>query len=203
MIDPANYLNGPPPTSGIEPTEGSSFVRPEPVVTRVYNRSFTITADAVIPRGGAAGVILAQGSPSGGYTFFVKDNKLQFIYNYLGRENFQVTSNLEVPEGNVILRYEFEPVGQPDPPADKGTPALSQLYINKALVGAVQMPCTVQVSFGIEGLTCGYDGDNRVAPDQYPDQFPFSGLLKQVTLELAIGLIPVSTSDLKIAKARQ
>jgi hypothetical protein len=201
MSDPANYPNGPPPTSGIEPTEGFSW--PEPVVTRVYNRSFTITADAVIPRGGAAGVILAQGGPSGGYTFFVKNNKLQFIYNYLGRENFQVTSNLEVPEGDVILRYEFEPVGQPDPAADKGTSALSQLYLNKTLVGAVQMPCTVQVSFCLEGLTCGYDGDNQVAPDHYPDQFPFSGLLKQVTLDLGIELIPVSTADLKIAKARQ
>ena len=42
----------------------------------------------VIPQGGAEGVLLAQGGRTGGYTFFVKDQRLHFLYNYLGRDKF-------------------------------------------------------------------------------------------------------------------
>ena len=45
---------------------------------------------------------------------FVKDQKLRFLYNFLNRDKFWLTSNETVPEGEVELRYEFEPIGKPD-----------------------------------------------------------------------------------------
>lgn len=169
----------------------------------VYNHPFSITADVAIPRGGATGVILAQGGRTGGYVFFVKDQKLQFIYNYLGRNLFDLVSIEPIPEGEVTLRYEFEPTGQPDFAFGKGASALSQLFINGTLVGAVQLPHTVPVIFGPEGLTCGYDGGDRVAPDRYPDRFPFTGLLRRVTLDLSGKGITGPAADGKIPMARQ
>lgn len=170
---------------------------------KVYNRPYSITADVVIPSGGAEGILISQGGRTGGYTFFVKDKKLRFIYNYLGRDKFNVTSDIDIPEGEVSLRYEFEPTGQPDFAVGKGVAAMGQIYINQKLVGAVLMPHSVPVIFGTEGLTCGYDGGDRVAPDEYSDEFTFTGELKRVTLDLSGELIPDSAVDLKIAMARQ
>lgn len=152
---------------------------------------------------GAEGVVIAQGGRTGGYTFFVKDRRLHFSYNYLGRDRFDVTSSEEVPEGEVSLRYEFEPTGEPDLANDKGVPAIGEIHINEKLVGAIEMPHTVPVMFGTEGLTCGHDGGSRVAWDIYSDPFRFTGTIKRVTLDTSGELIHDSADDLRIAMARQ
>jgi arylsulfatase len=171
---------------------------------KTYNRPFSITADAVIPgNGGAEGVILAQGGATGGFSFFVKNRRLHFAYNYLGRDIFTVTSTSDVPEGDVSLRYEFEPTGKPEPAVGKGVPARGELYIDRKLVGAVDMPYTVLAMFGTEGLTCGRDGGSPVAPNAYTDEFPFTGLLKRVTLDVSGDLIPDDERDIRVAMARQ
>jgi len=170
---------------------------------KVYNRPFSITADTVIPQGGAEGILLAQGGRGGGYTFFVKDKKLHFIYNFLGAELFTLTSNEEVPEGEVKLRYEFEPTGKPNPAAGHGVPANGQIYINDKLVGAIAMPHTVLNMFSTEGLSCGYDAGDRVAPKEYSDAFKFTGTIKRVTLDLSGELIPDTETELKVAMMRQ
>ena len=170
---------------------------------KVYNRAFSITADVQVPEAGAEGVLVAQGGRTGGYSFFVKDSRLHFVYNFLGRDFFTVTSNTEVPIGDVSLRYEFEPSGEPDFQAGKGVPANGQLYIDKKLVGAVDMPHTVPNLFSTEGLTCGHSGGSCVAPDDYQDAFPFTGTLKRVTFDLSGDLIVDADTDIKVAMARQ
>jgi arylsulfatase len=170
---------------------------------KVYNRAFSITAEVHIPEAGAEGVLIAHGGRVGGYSFFVKDNTLHFVYNFLGRDFFTVVSNTEVPVGDVALRYELEPTGEPDFAAGKGVPARGELYIDKKLVGAVDMPHTVPNLFSTEGLTCGHDGGSRVAPDDYADAFPFTGTLKRVTIDLSGDLIVDSATDMKVAMARQ
>ena len=170
---------------------------------KVYNRPFSITADVVVPGDGAEGILIAHGGRVGGYAFFMKDDRLHFVYNYLGRDVFTVASDVTVPAGEVALRYEFEPSGGPDFAVGKGVPARGEVYIDQKLVGAVQMPYTVPVIFSTEGLTCGYDGGSRVAPDAYGDEFRFTGIIKRVTLDLSGDLIEDSANDLKIALARQ
>jgi arylsulfatase len=71
----------------------------------VFNRPHSITADVDIPDGGAEGVLLAQGGVAGGFVFYVKDGKLHYLHNYLGLEQFTVTSSVDVPEGETTLRY--------------------------------------------------------------------------------------------------
>ena len=170
---------------------------------KVYNRPFTITADVQIPEAGAQGILIAHGGRVGGYSFFVKDSRLHFVYNFLGREFFTVVSNTEVPAGDAVLRYEFEPTGEADLAAGKGVPATGQLYIDSKLVGAIDMPHTVPNIFSSEGLTCGHDGGSRVAPNHYNDAFPFTGTIRRVTIDLAGDLIVDTGTDLKVAMARQ
>jgi hypothetical protein len=170
---------------------------------KTYNRPWSITAEVVIPPDGAEGVLLAQGGNTGGYSFFVKDQKLHFLYNHLGRDRFWLHSGEAIPEGEVELRYEFEPTGKPDPAQGKGVPARGQLYINRKLVAQIDMPFSVLNLWGTEGLTCGYDGGDRVAPDDYGDAFRFTGTIKRVTMDLSGELIPDSEADVRIAMARQ
>jgi hypothetical protein len=133
----------------------------------------------------------------------VKDHKLHFVYNYLGRDTFVVISNADVPTGEVSLRYEFEPTGSPDLAIGEGVPGRGDLYIDQKLVGTVEMPHTVPIIFSTEGLTCGYDGGSRVAADAYGDEFRFTGTIKRVTIDLAGELIHDGAHDLKIAMAPQ
>jgi arylsulfatase len=170
---------------------------------KTYNRPWSITAEVVIPKGGAEGVLVAQGGRTGGFTFFMKDQKVHFLYNYLGRDKFWLRSSEPVPEGKVELRYEFEPTGQPDMAVGKGVPARGQLYVNKKLVANIDMPHSVPITYGTEGLTCGYDGGDSVAPDEYADAFRFTGTLTRATVDLSGELIPDSENDMKIAMARQ
>ena len=176
---------------------------PLTVTPKIYNRPWSITADVVIPKDGAEGVLVAHGGNTGGYAFFIKNQHLYFVYNWLGHDRFWVRSNEVVPEGEVELRYEFEPTGRPDPAHGRGVPARGELYIDRKLVGVVDMPFSALTMLAAEGLTCGYDGGDRVAPEEYPDEFRFTGTIKRVTLDLSGELIPDAEADLRIAMARQ
>ena len=82
-------------------------------------------------------------------------------------------------------------------------PARGQLYINRKLVGSIDMPYSILVMFGTQGLTCGYDGGEPAGPEEYSGAFPFSGAIKRVTLDLSGELIPDSEADMKVAMMRQ
>jgi hypothetical protein len=181
---------------------GGSSV-PFAATPKLYNRPWSITADVVIPKGGAEGVLLAQGGRTGGYVFFVKDQKLHFLYNFIGRDKFWLHSNQTIPEGEVELRYEFEPTGKPNPAEGYGVPACGQLYINRKLVGSVDMPYSILFMFGTQGLSCGYDAGDPAAPEEYSGEFRFTGTIKRVTIDLSGELIADSEADMKIAMRRQ
>ena len=54
------------------------------MIPRIYNHSYTITADLVIPEGGAEGVIVAEADHLGGFSLFVEDGKLKHTYSMMG-----------------------------------------------------------------------------------------------------------------------
>jgi arylsulfatase A-like enzyme len=170
---------------------------------KTYNRPWSITADVVIPPGGAEGVLLANGGRTGGYVFFVKDQRAWFLYNWLGRERFWLTTPEPLPEGDVQVRYEFEPTGDPDPAVGHGVPARGQLYVDGTLAASIDMPFSVPTMFGTQGLTCGYDGGEPAAPEEYSGTFPFTGVIRRITLDLSGDLIPDTEADLRVAMARQ
>ena len=102
-------------------------------------------------------MLLSQGGIDGGYTFYVKDGKLHYLYNYVARKFFHVESVDEISEGYHQLRYEFEVTGEPDILKGKGTPGLSQLYIDGQLVGQVEMDVTSPLALGLAaGAAVGF-----------------------------------------------
>jgi arylsulfatase A-like enzyme len=169
---------------------------------KVLNRPHSITADVEIPEHGAEGVLLSQGTAAGGYSFYVKDGKLRYVHNYVGRQLLEVESDGDVPAGKHELRFEFEPTGPPDPAQGKGAPGLLQLYVDGALVGNAEAPITTPFMFNPGSLTCGANPGSPVTPD-YEGPFTFTGTLHSVTLDVSGELIHDHEAELRAHLARQ
>ncbi|MGB7116782.1 MAG: arylsulfatase [Anaerolineales bacterium] len=168
----------------------------------IFNRPHSITAEVDIPDGGAEGVLLAQGGIAGGFVLYVQNGKLHYIHNYLGLEEYKVTSTVDVPSGKTTLRYEFEPTTPPNIREGKGAGGRAQLYIDDKLVGNNEFPTTVPILFGIEGLSCGYDFGEAVS-HEYQAPFTFTGKIHQVTVDLSGELIKDDEAATRILMARQ
>jgi arylsulfatase len=139
-------------------------------------RSFSLTADVEIPASGAEGVLFSVGGRFAGYSFFVQNNRLQFVYNYFGAERYVITATEPLPKGAAKLRLEFTNTGE-----NQGAAAL---FINDRKVGAGAVPKTVPLTFGLsEGITTGRDPATPVS-ETYQAPFAFTGKLKKVVLEV-------------------
>jgi hypothetical protein len=168
----------------------------------VYNRAYSIEADVEIANGDAAGVLVAQGGDAGGYTLFVEEGRLRYVYNYVGRDRFELVSQDVVPDGRHALRFEFEPTGAPDFKAGKGAPGRGQLYVDGRLVANAEFPHTTPLFFELEGLSCGYDY-GAPAADGYESPFAFNGTIHSVTFDLSGELISDEEGELARMMAQQ
>jgi arylsulfatase len=168
---------------------------------RLLNRPHSISATVKI-EDGAEGVLIAQGGLPGGFTLYVKDDKLHYVYNYLGLQQFHVATTAAVPRGRHELRFELEPTGQPDLANGKGTPGLVQLYIDGELAGEGELPVTIPLTCGLEGMTCGRDGGSAVT-DDYQPPFAFTGQLEQVVVDVSGTPIEDKEAELRSVMAHQ
>src|ERR1700744_226455 len=127
---------------------------PESQAVNVRNRSSSIGALVDIPEPGAEGVLFAHGSRFGGHALYVKDNRLHYVYNFVGMLEQMVVATEDVPTGeNLILSASFDKDGE-DPPGG-ATGALS-LYHGDQRVGEERIK-TQPGQFGLSGtdLTVG------------------------------------------------
>ncbi|MGY1710426.1 arylsulfatase [Geodermatophilus sp. SYSU D00758] len=168
---------------------------------RVLNRPHSITADVETAEGDE-GVLLAQGTAVGGWTFYVLDGRLHYAHNYVSRALFRVAAPEPVPAGRHLLRFEFEPTGAPDLAQGRGAPGRGQLYVDGRLVADEELPVTVPIVINPGNLTCGADPGSPVCPD-YRAPFRFTGTLHTVTVDLSGDLITDGEIELRLAMARQ
>ena len=151
------------------------------MIPRIYNRSYAITADLVVPEGGAEGVIVAEADHLGGFTLYVKDGKLTHTYSMMGVLVFTQVAEEDLPTGDVTVRMEFA--------ADGATPATGgevTLFIDDRPVGKGRMDHTVPVRFsGYAGMDIGRD-NGGVVDLAYEDKkpFAFTGTVKKVTFDI-------------------
>jgi arylsulfatase len=169
---------------------------------RVLNRPHSITADVDIPEQGAEGVLLAQGTGAGGFTLNVKDDRLPYTHNWVGRELLHLASDAALGAGRHHLRFEFEPTGLPDPAKGHGSPGRLQLYIDGDLAGDRAVPYTTPFAFNPGALTCGADPGSPVTTD-YEAPFRFTGTIHTVTVDLSGELISDPEAELKLHMVRQ
>ncbi len=154
---------------------------PEGAAPPVLNKSFTLTAEVVVPAKGAEGVIIAQGGSTGGYTLYLRDGKVNFDYNLLALEHFTVTSTDALPSGKVTVEVDVAYEGKP---GESGKAAAVTLRADGKKVGEGRLPRTTPIKLSLgEGLDVGTDAGSAVDPS-YKAPFPFTGKIEKVTFDL-------------------
>ena len=131
-------------------------------------------------------MLFAHGSRFGGHALYVKDNRLHYVYNFVGHVGAEVVGTEDVPTGeNLILSASFDKDGE-DPPG-VATGMLSLWHGDKK-VGEGQIK-TQPGKFMIagEGLCIGRDGGAGVT-DDYPGALPWrftGGTIKRVAVDVS------------------
>jgi arylsulfatase len=151
------------------------------MIPRIYNHSYTISAELEIPEGGAEGVIVAEADHLGGFSLFVQDGKLRHTYSFAGVQEFRQESEGQLPTGSVSVRMEFA--------ADAPKPATGgevTLYVDDKPVGGGRIEHTVPARFsGYAGMDIGRDNGlpvDRAYADKSP--FAFTGTVKKVVFDV-------------------
>ncbi|MFN8160453.1 MAG: arylsulfatase [Solirubrobacterales bacterium] len=151
------------------------------MIPRIYNHSYSISADLVVPEGGAEGVIVAEADHMGGFSLFVDGGKLIHTYSMMGVFVFRQVSEEDLPEGEVTVRMEFA--------ADSAKPATGgevTLLMDGRPVGGGRMEHTVPIRFsGYAGMDIGRD-NGGVVDACYEDRkpFPFTGTIRKVVFDV-------------------
>jgi arylsulfatase len=171
-------------------------------VINIKNKSYSVTAEIVVPKSGAKGVIIAQGGSFNGWSLYAKDGKLKYCYNLLGIKQFYAESSQAIPSGQHQVRMEFKYDGGG---LAKGGNAL--LYLDGKKVGEGRVEITVPMIFSADE-TCdvGKGTGSAVSPDYDPKDNEFSGEVNWVQIDLEKDSHDhlISPEDrFKVAMARQ
>ncbi len=159
---------------------------PEQQAVNIHNRSYTIGAQVDVPAPGAEGVIFAHGARFGGHALYVKDNRLHYVYSFVGIMEQKVVATEDLPTGeNLILSASFDKEGEDPPGVATG---LLSLYYGDRKVGEGRIknqPGYFELAG--EGLCVGRDGGAAVT-DDYPGQRPYrftGGTIKRVAIDVS------------------
>jgi arylsulfatase len=159
---------------------------PEAQAVNVRNRSYSIGALVDIPAPGAQGVLFAHGSRFGGHALYIKDNRLHYVYNFVGSLEQMVVATQDLPGGeNLVLSASFDKDGEDQPGVATG---VLSLYYGDRKVGEGQIK-TQPGKFTIagEGLCVGRDSGEPVTED-YPGTSPWpftGGTIKKVIVNVS------------------
>jgi arylsulfatase A-like enzyme len=176
----------------------------ENCVVNIKNKSHAVTAEIVVPKSGAVGVIVAQGGIPGGWSLYAKDGKLKYCYNLAGVQYFFVESTSALPAGEHQVRMEFAYAG--GGLAKGGTVTL---YCDGKKVGEGKVPMTMPFVYSADdGCDVGADTGSPVSTDYGSQGNEFNGTVKGVELAIAEAAEAVDhlvkpEDAIRIAMARQ
>ncbi|WP_181699706.1 arylsulfatase [Nocardia sp. GTS18] len=159
---------------------------PESVAVNIRNRSYSIGALVDVPGHDAAGVLFSHGGRFGGHALYVKDNRLHYVYNFLGSEEQRISATEELPTGeNLILAASFDKESEDPPGTARG---VLSLYYGERKVGEGRIRTQPgKFSLAGEGLHAGRDTAEAVT-DDYPGARPWAftgGTLHQVAVDVS------------------
>jgi arylsulfatase len=152
----------------------------ENVFINIKNRSLTLTADVVVPEGGANGVILAQGGRFGGWSLYFKDGKPSYVYNFLGLQRFTVSATQPVPAGKATVRLEFAYDG-----GGLAKGGLGTLFVNDKKVAEGRIERTQPMIFSAdETADVGEDDATPVTEEYKAYDNKFTGKILKVVVDV-------------------
>jgi arylsulfatase len=145
----------------------------------IKNKSHAVTADIVVPDGGAEGVIVAQGGAYAGWSLYLHEHRPTYCYNFFGLQRFMVRGEGPVPPGEHQVRMEFAYDGGG---LAKGGDVT--LYVDGDKVGDGRVEHTVPMAFsGDETTDLGRDSATPVSDDHGYDN-AFTGRVRWVQIDI-------------------
>ena len=152
----------------------------ENCVLNIKNKSHSVTAQIVVPQGGAEGVIIAQGADIGGWSLYAKGGKLKYCYNWGGFKHFMIEGASVMSPGEHQVRMEFAYAG-----GGLGKGGKVTLYVDGQKDGEGEVGAALAMIFSADdGLDVGKDGGSAVSPDYAPGNNSFNGKVKGVQLAI-------------------
>ena len=152
----------------------------ESVFMNVKNRSFSITADVEVPQGGANGVILAQAGRFGGWSLYLKDGRPTYCYNYLGLQEYKVSSPQAVFAGKATIRMNFDYDG-----GGIGKGGNATILVNGQKAASGRIDRTEGMIFSAdETAGVGMDDATPVTTDYRERDNAFTGRILKVTVDV-------------------
>jgi arylsulfatase len=149
-------------------------------VVVMKNKSYAVTAEIVVPEGGASGTIVAMGGAFGGWSVYVKDGKPAHCYNLFGLQQSKVYGEDPIPAGQHQVRVEFAYDG-----GGLGKGGTYTLYVDGAKVGEGRVEATVPMLFsGDETTDVGTDSATPVTDDLKGGEVKFNGRVNWVQIDL-------------------
>jgi hypothetical protein len=143
----------------------------ENCVLTLKNKSYSVTADIIVPKSGATGVIITQGGLVGGWSLYAFEGRLKYCYNFLGIDHFLVTAGEPIPAGKHQVRMEFKYDG-----GGLGKGGDVTLYYDGKSVGQGRVERTQPMIYSAdEACDVGADTGSPASPDYGPTGNKFSG----------------------------
>ncbi|GGJ78959.1 hypothetical protein GCM10010123_06100 [Pilimelia anulata] len=153
----------------------------ENCMLNLKNKSHSVTADVVVPDGGARGVIINEGGLTGGWVLYLTDaGRPAYHYNFLGQQRVTVTADRPVPAGAHEARMEFAYDG-----GGIGRGETAALYLDGEPAGSGRVERTHAYNYSLtETGGVGVDSGSPVCRDYPDDGYRFTGAIGRVRLEV-------------------
>lgn len=145
----------------------------------IIGRSFTITAEIEVPKGGVEGMIVTEGGEQNGYGLYVHKGKPVFLYNLLGIERYRWSARDELAPGKhtVVFDFTYDGPGL----AKSGTGVLK---VDGKTVETKKIPRTIPFFLtDSETFDIGVDTRTGVNDEDYKVPFRFTGKIIKVTIK--------------------
>jgi len=171
-------------------------------IVNVKNKSHSVTAQIVVPKDGAKGVIVHQGGRFGGWSLYAKDGKFAYCYNCFGWKEFIIHSEQPLPAGDHQVRVEFAYDG-----GGLGKGGNVTLFVDGKKAGEGRVEMTVPMIFSADE-TCdvGRDTGTAVSSEYSVADSEFNGKVRGVQIDVGKADADrfISAEDrMRIAMARQ
>lgn len=147
----------------------------------IKNKSHSITAEVTVPKTPANGVLLSQGGSFGGWSFYLKEGRLTYCYNFLGLQLFTVKSKEPLSPGRHQLQMEFIYDG-----GGLGRGGRVRLYSNGQEVGSGRVERTQSMVFAAdEASHVGSSSSGApVSPEYTREDSEFNGEIDWIKIQV-------------------
>jgi arylsulfatase len=152
----------------------------ENVLVNTKNKSHSVTAEVVVPEGGASGVIMSQGGAYGGWSLYAHEGKLAYCYNLFGLQRFKIYGGTAIAEGTHQVRMEFAYDG-----GGLAKGGAVTLVVDGSTIGEGRVDGTEPMVFSAdETADVGRDTGSPVSDDYKGEGSVFNGNVNWVQIDI-------------------